>query len=330
MARRALIGALAAVLTVLGGCGEGGPATDERPRVRFGLALQESSALAIIAAENDYFAAEGLDCSVKEYVSGKRAVSGMLNGEVDAASTAQVPVVIQGFQPGDFRILASIGSVTGTEKVVARRDRGIESPPDLRGKRIGTQRGSAVHFFLHLFLLKAGISESQVVMEFMRAEDLPQALGEGTIDAFCMREPYVGRAVKLLGEEAVVFESPGLYYRTELLVATVDVAAKRPLVARGLVRTMLRAAEFADAYPEHTVGLLASKLGAPRDAIAERWSGFRTSVGLDQALLNSMESQAEWAIKAGLVEAQELPNYLELIDLRAMEAAKPEAVTIIR
>jgi ABC-type nitrate/sulfonate/bicarbonate transport system substrate-binding protein len=292
--------------------------------------MQESSALAMIAVENGYFAEEGLDCSVTEYVSGKRALTGMLRNEVDAASTAPVPVVFQSFERRDFRIVASIGAVTGLEKLVARRDLGITEPADLRGHTVGTQRGSAVHFFLHLFLLKTGIPSEEVSLKFMKAEKLPAALEEGRIDAFCMREPYISEAQSLLGEDAVVLEAPGIYYRSEFLVAMQPVVEEHPDAIRALVGGVRRASEFAEAHPDEAIGIVAGKLGVPRERIEKMWAGFRNRVSLDQSLLASMESQAEWTLKSGLTQGGRIPNYLDFLYLDALESESPEAVTIIR
>jgi len=84
---------------------------------------------------------------------------------------------------------------------------------------VATQRASAVHYFLHLFLLRHGMSEDDVDLSFMKAEELPGALSEGTIDAFSMREPFIGEAKRLMGEQAVVFSEPALYVKTFNLVA---------------------------------------------------------------------------------------------------------------
>lgn len=335
LAVRSGIGGLMMLLLMLCAVLADGCSRRQRPdgpelKIRLGLAMQESSALAMIAVENGYFAREGLDCSVTEYVSGKRALAGMLEGEVDAASTAAVPVVFQSFRRQDFRIAASIGAVTGLEKLVARRDLGIERPEDLRGRRIGTQRGSAVHFFLHLFLLKKGIPAEEVTLKFMKAEELPAALEEGRMEAFCMREPYVSEAVERLGEKAVVFDAPGIYYRSELLVAMDSVVEQKPEVVRALVGGMLRASEFVSDHPQQAIGVVAGRLGVRRERIEAMWPGFRSHVALTQALLAGMESQAEWALRASLAEGERIPNYLDFIYLGAMESEKPGAVTIIR
>ncbi len=43
-----------------------------------------------------------------------------------------------------------------------------------------------------------------------------------------------------------------------------------------------------------------------------------------------MEDEARWAMKEGLTDKKEVPNYLDFIFMDALELVKPEAVTIIR
>jgi hypothetical protein len=141
--------------------------------LRIGLSLQPSNALVMVALDQGYFADEGLKVSVKNYPSGTRALSdGMFSGKVDLVTASDVPVVLNSFERQDFSIIATIFKVENLNRIAARADRGVATPVDLKGKRIATQRGSAVHFFLHLFLLENGISEQDI------AESLDRALGE--------------------------------------------------------------------------------------------------------------------------------------------------------
>lgn len=322
-------------LFIVVGCTQGtsqqSAAPPARQDVRLALGLQSSSALAIIAMENGYFANEGLDLTVSEHVSGKRALHAMLAGEADVATTAQVPMVFASFAREDFRTLATIGSLTNVERVVARRDRGIDQPSDLRGKRVATQKGSAVHFFLHVFLAKHALSEAEVTMSYLKGEQLPKALIADEIDAFSMREPYISHAVEGLGDNAVVFAAPGVYYRTEHLLATQTLLQRQPQAAAMLIRALLKAEDFARDHQQEAIKVVARKLGVQPDKLANRWSDFDLRVLLDQAMLSGLEDQARWAIDNQLVENhRKMPNYLRFIDTEALKTARPEAVTIIQ
>ena len=57
--------------------------------------------------------------------------------------------------------MASIGLSTGN-KIVARKDRNILKPSDLKGKRIGFSPNTTSDYFLDMFLLANTISRSEV------------------------------------------------------------------------------------------------------------------------------------------------------------------------
>ena len=90
--------------------------------------------------------------------------------------------------------------------------RGFCEPfPRASWTKIATQRLSAVHYFLHLFLLKHDIEDAE--LEFLKAEELPQALADGKIDAFSMREPFISEAHGLVGNNGIVFRESGTYLK---------------------------------------------------------------------------------------------------------------------
>lgn len=306
-----------------------GAAPSEKP-VRFALPLQAPSALAIIACEEGFFADEGLTVETTEYVSGKRALGAMLAGDADVAATADVPIVFTSFERSDFAILASIGTVDAEQRIVARRSRGVRQPADLRGKRVATQRASAVHFFLHLFLLKHGMSEEDVQLSFRRAEELPRALVAGEIDAFCMREPFVSRARELLQGDALVMAEPILYYHTDHVVATEAFLSRRPQAGCAIVRALLRAEEAARRDPKRAWESVARRLGVSPVRGAELRESVDLKVALDQGLYSSMEDVARWAIDSELVETEDMPNFLEFVHTDCLETVRPDAVTVIR
>lgn len=298
--------------------------------LRIGLARQPSSALMVVAIERGYFAAEGLDVAIETFPSGKRALTeGLFAARVDVATTADVPVVFASLDRGDFRILASTYTSDDVNRIVARRDHAIAAPADLRGKRVATQRASAVHFFLHLFRLDQGLAATDLEIGYLKAEELPGALNRGEIDAFSMREPYVGEAVAVLGDNAVVFSAPGLYVQADLFVASDSVVASRRLDVEKALRALSRAEAFVREQPEQAAVLLARHLGSDETEVAKVLAAARVRLELPQDLLPRLEEMARWAKESGLVEASEMPNYLNLLHLDGLRAVRPEAVTVI-
>ncbi len=186
----------------------------KRETVTIGLAREALNALMLIAVEQGLFAQEGLEVTIIDtYPSGKRALRGLLAGEVDVTTTSEVPLVFQSFTRQDFRVVATIGSSENEPKIIARKDQGISSPKDLRGKRIATQKASAVHFFLHMLLVKYGLSTQDVHLSYKKSEELPQALYKGEIDAFSIREPFISQEKSLLGKNLLSLIKYGFIIR---------------------------------------------------------------------------------------------------------------------
>jgi ABC-type nitrate/sulfonate/bicarbonate transport system substrate-binding protein len=304
---------------------------DSKKHVSLGLAMQPTSALAIIAMDRGFFEEEGLIIETKSFPSGKRALQeGLIPGEVDVAISADIPIMLQAFRDKQLRILTALGVTSDVNVIVARRDKEISVPTDLAGKRIATQKSSAVHYFLHLFLRKHAISEQQVTSSFMRAEQLPKALVDGAIDAFSMREPYIGKAIKQLGDNAVTFSAPGIYPQTDMVVTHLQFIQNNPQVIKRLVQALLTAERFANNKPEQAADILAKHLGANRKLITELWPKLDLSVTLHQPLVLLLESQARWALREGLVNGDEVPDYTSYMHLDTLRDLKPEAVTVIR
>jgi ABC-type nitrate/sulfonate/bicarbonate transport system substrate-binding protein len=302
-----------------------------KKQVTLGLALQPTSALAIVAMDQGFFEKEGLLIEIKPFPSGKRALQeGLVPGEVDIAISADIPIMLQAFKDKHLRIFSALGATSDVNSIVARRNGGSNTPEELKGKRIATQKASAVHFFLHLFLRKHGISEQDIHSLFMKAEQLPQALADGTIDAFSMREPYISEALKLLGDKAVIFSAPGIYPQTDLIVTRWQFIENNPKVISGLTRALLAAEQFARDKPEQAADILANRLRADRKTIIKLWPKLDLSVTLHESLVVLLESQARWALREGLVDGDEVPDYASRMHLEALRGLKPKAVTVIR
>jgi len=298
--------------------------------VRLAIPLQPSSALALIAHKKGYFSKEGLKVIVKNYPSGKRALhEGLIAQEVDVAFTADVPFVLESFRSGTYQLVATTGVSDSIQRIIARKDSGITTPSDLKGKRAATQRGSAVHYFLYLFLLHTGMNSDDIILSFKKAEELPLALAEAHIDAFSMREPYIEQAKNLLGEEAVIFKRPGTYLSYECFIASGQYIDAHPEVIRRIVRALILAEDFSREHASASQEIVSEALGVSSASLDAFWAAFAPVVSLGQDVFVGFEDIARWAIAEEIVAADSVPNYLEFIHCQALEEIKPEAVTFI-
>lgn len=313
---------------ILAGC-EPAPAPVVEQPLRLALGRQPTSVLFLLAQEHGLFKKHGLNVELKIYPSGKRALEeGVLTGAADMANPFETVLALAVFDHPQLRVLASALRSDNISYIVARRDRGITQPGDLRGRVVATQSASAVHFFLHQFLLEYGLGDADVRLKFDKIEALPALLESGQVDAVSVREPFLGQCKEILGERAVIFAGTGIYEQAELLVATEKLLRERPAVPRAVLSALLEAEAYARPT-EETANIVARYLDMNQSEVAGELSHYLIRLEMGQSLLVLLEELARWGIDKGLVHG-EVPDFLDIVAPEAMIELAPERVTLIR
>ena len=166
------------------------PAVPEKAeQLRIGVFPDTISALTYIAQEQGFFKRHGLDVSLEKFQTGAFAVNGLISDKVDVATASGFVLALRGFRSPDLQAVAAISS-TDIVELVARRDRGITKPKDLRGKLIGVTKTTIAEFFLSTFLSFNGILPGEVRTVDLKPSDFVKALTEGKIDAAVCFPPW--------------------------------------------------------------------------------------------------------------------------------------------
>lgn len=286
------------------------------------------SALVLIAAANGYFNAEGLDVTIQPHATGRAALDAALAAQADLATVAETPFMFAVMKGQPVSIVATISVAARDHGVIARKDRGIATPADLKGKRVGVTLGTSGHFVLDVMLSNNKIR--QVLIADLKPEEIVDGLLSGKLDAAATWSPHLDELQKALGENGLVFYGGGGFRVTFNVAARQDFIRQHPEAMKKLMRALLRAETFAAERPEDARTVSARAAKTDRAEVSAAWRDYQLQVKLDQGLLNLLEDQSRWAIKNGYVDKSEVPNYLSFIYPDALTAVKPAALTIIR
>lgn len=283
----------------------------------------------VVAEKQGFFSEQGLALTIREFTLGRDALDALLKGECDLATSAEPPVAEFSAKGGEFRILCSLQSSDNLVRLVGRADRGIATPLDLRGKRIGTVKGTAPHYFLELFLERHGLKAKDVAIVFMKSDELLGALTSGQVDALSMTNNVIFQAQQALQANAVLMEDPGLHRGYFMLLATTGLLDKRPGVAEQFLRALAQAEDFIQQRPEETQAIaqaFSPKL-SPME-IKQLVGVYQYQLGLDHALLMGLEDTARWTLQQSGGSQRTVPNFLNLIAAEPLRAVRPEAVRL--
>jgi NitT/TauT family transport system substrate-binding protein len=159
--------------------------------IRFGFQNSSWGSIGMIADAANTFKKAGTDVKIFRFDSGKTTRDAMISGRVDVGVIGATPFVI-GAAKGQMQAIGLALYGAKTLAVVASLKSGVNSIKDLKGKRIGSQFGSATdHVLKSKILPKAGLSEKDVQMINVRFQNHVSALAAGSIDAFAGVEPFV-------------------------------------------------------------------------------------------------------------------------------------------
>jgi aliphatic sulfonates family ABC transporter substrate-binding protein len=158
--------------------------------INFGYQTTSWGSLGMIAESQDLFKKAGANVKIFQFDSGKSARNAMIAGRVDAGIIGATPFII-GAAKGDMEAIGLALYGSKTLAVVAGAKSGIKTLKDLKGKKVGSQLGSATDFvFQNKILPAVGLKKGDVQIINVRFQNHVSALSAGSIDAFAGVEPF--------------------------------------------------------------------------------------------------------------------------------------------
>jgi NitT/TauT family transport system substrate-binding protein len=328
----ARIAALATALTIfacLSACDRAKPATQPE-KVTIAYSAATDAVLAEIAQLKGYYLQEGLEVTPLLRSYGKAALQEVLKGKADFATVADPPVMAAIMNGEQISVIATIQSTINGNAIIARKDKGVLAPKDLKGKRIGVTPGTTGDFFMDIFLALNGMSRKDVKVVRKNPNELPEALLNGDVDAVSAFTLSLIQSQTKLGEKGITFYDKDIYTFTFNVVATQEFIRNNSGKVIKLLRALIKAEEFVKRNPSEAQNIIAEYSRLDMATVRKLWADTSHRVALDQSLVLSLEDESLWAIKNRLTKGKKVPNYLDYIYFDGLKSVKPEAVRILR
>lgn len=298
--------------------------------ITIGTVLLEPSAPIIIAQQERFFTQNGLNVTMKYYDTGLSAVNGMLTGEVDvSAPVAEYVLVGKAFNKDRVQVIASVDQVDYAF-IIGRKDRGIRTISDLKGKKIGVPRGTVLEFYLGRFLELHGMSMEEVIPVNVMLSQSADAIIKGDVDAVASFQPYTTAAQNELGDNVVLWPAQCSQAMYALVICRDNWITDHPELVTRLLKSLSLAEGYIIQHPEEAKALTQLSLSFSDAYMDAVWPKQQYSLYLDQSLITAMEDEARWMISDNLTLETQVPDFNEYIYEDCLKAIKPDAVDIIR
>lgn len=238
LTRRAMMTSGSLAVAGLAGCGREKPKSDRTvDDVTFvtGFNVTGQDSFVFVAIENGYYREAGLNVTVVPGTGTRGNLQRLKEGNAQFAVidvTGGLLEIDRGVL-ADFRVFAAIYQLT-VSCIVALRNRGVQAPTDLAGKRIGYSEGGVNKTVFPAYARLAGLDDSTVTWVALPPPSIRPALIAGQLDA--ATEIVVGRpALEAAARQPIVMLPYGDVMRDlygNALGAPTELIAKNP----GLVR----------------------------------------------------------------------------------------------
>jgi NitT/TauT family transport system substrate-binding protein len=217
-----------------------------------------------IALSKGYYRAENLEV---EFLSG--------NGSADVAKQVGASNVDLGGGVGETPIIVRANGVPvrdvailggrSLHKIAYRRDRGIGSIKDLKGKTVTVLSYADTSYFTLLGVLaKNGLTKNDVNVVAPGSSGVAQLVAAGTADAMCGVPEHIV-AIQQTGTPVVIVSCDQYFpSMAQSILASDQIVARRPSAVRGFVRGTLRAVRDIMRNPSAAVQDYISALPARR------------------------------------------------------------------
>lgn len=292
--------------------------------------VSEFSLLLLAADRHGYFRENGLDIKLKEYATGAAAFKGLQDKEVDISAASDFVGVRGSFSTQDFRIITSIFHTPELFRLVARKDRAIQKPGDIQGKRVGLTKNTAGEFFLSTLLTFNNLSMKDVTPVYGEPPELTKLILDGKVDAVISARYHTHQIDQALGGGGAVFPAQSNTFAYQLLYAQHSLAEQQPDTLRRFLQALVQAENYLNSHPDEVRLLLADKFKRPDEYITGVLPQFHFTLSLNQSMILAMEDEARWVMSTRPAQTMKLPNYLDFTYFDGLEKVKPEAITIIR
>jgi NitT/TauT family transport system substrate-binding protein len=212
-----------------------------------------------IAAANGYFEEEFKEAGIEwklEEVDLTQAAELITSGKINACVGLTASLI----QPIDngLDITFTTGLHTGCTKYYVKPDSDINSPADLKGKKIGVPGladSSTMNLKRKLNDLGIGVTADNMEVTFVEyaLTDLPLALDNGAVDAVALHDPVGYQAEQEYGLKVILDTATDEKFQGEYCCeayVSTELAKENPEAAAAYTRAIQKAAAFIQADPE--------------------------------------------------------------------------------
>jgi sulfonate transport system substrate-binding protein len=246
---------------------------------------------------------EGYKVTWSEFNTGSSILEALNAGSIDFAGAGDIPSIFALEKGSNFKYIASEPSSPSSEGILVRKDSGIKSLEDLKGKRIAFNKASIAQYLLTKALESVGLSMDDVEPVYLNPPEASIAFEQGEVDAWVVWDPYM--TVAESKGNIVLKDATGIVpYRT-FYFSTPEMAKKHPEIVKKFVEHLSNAGKQINNAPTEAASLLQKATNIPAETWEKVLKNKKSDVHfMDEKAVHDLQAEADDLLKIGLIKKQ--------------------------
>lgn len=223
-----------------------------------------------LAKELGYFEEGGLTVDPQIIEEGSLTMAGVASGELQGTAATIDEIMKYRTPELCFKAVYALDDSHGGDGILAPAD--ANSLADLKGKDVGMNEGSVSQFWFNILLKQNGMTEKDVNIVNMTADDAAAAFMAGQIPVAVTWEPHLTLAKEQKVGKVLISsdQTPGLI--VDVIALRCDTIEQHPEDVKALVAGLYKAHEYLLANQEKAYEIMAKGVGGwlsdPKDFAA--------------------------------------------------------------
>jgi NitT/TauT family transport system substrate-binding protein len=321
--RAAVVLATLAALVALGV----GPSA-ARAAVRFSLnwKFEGPSAPFVVALDNGYYGAHGLDVTIEPAMSSLEVINRIASGAYDMG-IGDINSLIRFRDQNPAAPIRAVFMVYDKPafSIVSRKSRGVVTPQDLQGKKLGAPVADLAFAQWPIFVKANGIDATKVSVLNVGAPVREPMLASGEVDAitglsFSSYLSLKDRGVPVDDITVLLMADYGVDLYGDAILVNSKFAAEKPDVVKAFLAAFVKGLKETVRNPAVAV-----------DSVVRRNEDAKKDVELERLQLALRQNIVTPAVKAhgfGVVDPTRLDNSIDLIALAYTFKVKPKGTDV--
>ena len=260
---------LVVVLAVLLLCGRSFGLEETLKVIRIGY--QKYGSFNVVKARHsldDQLAKRGIKIDWVLFPAGPQLLEAMNAGAIDLGHTGEAPPIFAQAANNPFVYIGNQRPDPAGEAILVADNSPIKSLTDLKGKKVGLNKGSNVHYLLVRALESAGLKYSDIYPVYMPPADGRAAFDSSKIDAWVIWDPFLTVA-RVATKARTLVDGTGLVANREFFLANRNFVQAHPEIVDDLTKAVDQASSWAKQQPRAVAQLLSPEVGIDVDTLQQ-------------------------------------------------------------